>query len=351
MEEKFSKRTILIVDDSPDNIDILRSILHKEYRVIVALNGATALKLTESMKLPDLILLDIMMPVMNGYELCQSLKYNIKTRNIPIIFVTAKEDVIDEAKGFELGAVDYITKPIRPAVVKARIRTHLALYDQSRVLEEKVYQRTAELKETRLEIIRKLGLASEYKDNETGMHIMRISYFCRLLGSGAGLNEEENELLFQAAPMHDVGKIGIPDRILLKHGKLDAEEWEIIKEHTVIGANIMGNHNSDLLKTAHSIALTHHEKWDGTGYPQGLSGNEIPLVGRIVALADVYDALTSKRPYKEAWPFDKTIAYIHENKSKHFDPNLTEIFLEKSSEILKISKEFSDNQLTAVDMV
>ena len=203
-------------------------------------------------------------------------------------------------------------------------------------------QRTAELNDTRIEIIRKLGLASEYKDNETGMHVVRISYFCRVIGLAAGIDEAENELLFQTSPMHDVGKLGIQDRIILKPGKLNREEWEIMKNHTVIGANIMGDHNSELLKTARTIALTHHEKWDGSGYPQGLSGTTIPLVGRIVALADVFDALTSERPYKKAWSFDKTINFIKENKAKHFDPGLTEVFLDNSNEILKISQEFAD---------
>jgi len=341
MEMYQSNYTILVVDDSPENIDILRSILQEDYCVKIALNGSKALELTESLSPPDLILLDIMMPGMDGYEVCRCLKANPRTVKIPVIFVTSKEDMIDEEMGFELGAVDYITKPVSPPIVKARIRTHLALYDQSRVLEEKVQKRTEELNETRLEIIRKLGLASEYKDNETGMHILRISHFSRLIGSALNLGGEENEILFQASPMHDVGKIGIPDHIILKQGRLNAEEWKIMKNHTIIGAKIMGSHNSKLLKTASTIAQTHHEKWDGTGYLRGLSGSEIPLVGRIVALADVFDALSHERPYKKAWSFKKTLNYIKENQGKHFDPLLTNIFLDKSNEIIEIAREFS----------
>ncbi len=339
---KLSKQTILIADDSPENIDILRNILVKDYRLKVASNGAVALRIMESPDTPDLCLLDINMPEMNGYEVCSHLKSNIRTRSIPVMFVTAMDDVLDETRGFELGAVDYIIKPVRPLIVLARVRAHLALADQNRELEKKVRLRTAELNETRLEIIHKLGVASEYRDNETGMHIVRMSHFCRILGIAAGLTEDENELLYQAAPMHDIGKIGIPDMALLKPGKLDQKEWEVMKSHTTIGENIIGNHPSDLLRTARTVVSSHHEKWDGSGYPRGLSGMTIPKVGRIAALADVFDALTSVRPYKEAWSFDRAFSFINQHKGKDFDPDLTEVFLSKSDEIIGISQRFSD---------
>jgi len=218
---------------------------------------------------PDLILLDIMMPGMDGYEVCQKLKDNVSTRSIPVIFVTAMGEVEDETKGFELGAVDYITKPISPPIVKARTRTHLALYDQNRVLEEKVRQRTAELNATRLEIIRHLGRAAEFKDNETGLHVVRMSNYCKLIAEAAGFNEEHADLLLNAAPMHDIGKIGIPDNILQKPGKLTDEEWELMRQHTTMGEEILGGMISELLNMARVIAHSHHEKWNGQGYPEG----------------------------------------------------------------------------------
>ena len=335
---KMEKQIILIVDDVPANIDVLSEILRPTYQIKIAINGAMALKIAMAPSPPDLILLDIMMPGMSGYEVCEKLKDNLKTRNIPVIFVSAMDEVENETKGFELGAVDYITKPVSPAIVQARVKTHLNLFDQNRALENKVRERTAEIDDTRLRIIHCLGAASEYRDEETGNHIFRMSNYSRVIALAFGLGMEEANLLLQAAPMHDVGKIGIPDRILLKPGKLDPEEWEIMKTHTTVGAQIIGEHPSELLKIARQVALSHHEKWDGTGYPYGLSGEDIPLSSRIVMIADVFDALTSERPYKKAWSVADAIAEIEQGSGRHFDPKLVVAFTEALPQILNIKK-------------
>lgn len=279
----MEKATVLVVDDTPENIDILVGILGDEYKVKVAIDGPKALAIAGK-SAPDIILLDVMMPGMNGYEVCKRLKQEPLTAHIPVIFVTALTDVADETQGFELGAVDYITKPVSAPVVKARVKTHLSLYDQKRLLEQEVKARTRELEVTRLEIIRRLGRAAEYKDNETGMHVIRMSHYARLLAREAGMSEHFCELIYNASPMHDIGKIGTPDAILKKPAKLDDEEWREMQRHAEIGAEIIGEHPDPMLEMARRIALTHHEKWDGSGYPKGLSGEEIPIEGRIVAI-------------------------------------------------------------------
>ncbi len=340
--EKFEKATILVVDDTVENIDVLTGILHDEYRVKAALNGQSALKIAQGDDKPDLILLDVVMPDMNGFELCKVLKSNPLTSMIPIIFVTAKAEVADERIGFELGAVDYITKPISPPIVLTRVKTQLHLYDQARHLEKLVQQRTAELNETRVEIIRRLGRAAEFKDNETGMHVIRMSWFCRFLAEKIGQDDDWCELLYNAAPMHDVGKIGIPDKILLKPGKLNAQEWEIMKKHTEYGVHIIGDHRSALMQLAKEVAMYHHEKYNGQGYPKGLSGEDIPLSARIVAICDVYDALTSTRPYKRAWTEQEAIQYLIDESGQHFDPHLVRAFLECIPQVREIQQLYID---------
>lgn len=344
MDESVSKQTILVVDDSPENIDILNHILKKDYQVHVAINGEKALAIARSDNQPDLILLDIMMPEMDGYQVCEQLKSDYSTRHIPVIFVTARGAIVDETHGFELGAVDYITKPISPPIVKARVKTQLAMHDQNRELANQVRERTKELDDTRLEIIRRLGLAAEYKDNETGMHVIRMSYYSRLIGAAIGMDIEDCENLLNAAPMHDLGKIGIPDHILLKPGKLDAEEWKLMKKHAEYGSRIIGEHDSELLQLAGTIALTHHEKWNGQGYPQGLKGVDIPLVGRICAIADVFDALTTERPYKKAWPVEKAIDLIKDERGEHFDPELANAFLEVMPDVLTVKEKYAETE-------
>ncbi len=320
---------LLLVDDEPTNLQVLRQVLQDDYRLFFAKDGDKALELA-ARECPDLILLDVMMPGMTGYEVCSRLKQSEATAAIPVIFVTALVDVDDEARGFEVGAVDYITKPISPPIVRARVRTHLSLV------------RVDELKATRLQIVQRLGLAAEYKDNETGLHVIRMSHYSRVLALAAGFSEQAADDLLNAAPMHDVGKIGIPDAILQKNGKLDDAEWQVMRSHAQIGADIIGEHPSGLLQMARSIALTHHEKWDGTGYPNGLKGEDIPLTGRIVAIADVFDALTSVRPYKAAWSVEEALELLRRESGKHFDPQLVELFLGCMPEVLAIKARWAE---------
>ncbi len=340
MDEVDKKQSILVVDDTSENIDLLVGILENEYNVKVAINGERALKVANAAERPDLILLDVMMPGMDGFEVCRRLKDNPYTRYIPVIFLTAMQDAESERKGFEVGAVDFVTKPINPPTVLARIKTHLNLYNQNQTLEEMVYQRTAELRETRLEVIKYLGKAAEFKDNDTGMHVVRMSLYVKVIAAQMGLEKREVELIYQASPMHDVGKIGIPDYILKKTGKLDEDEWEIMRKHTVYGYDIFEQPSSQLLKTAKLIALTHHEKWDGTGYPNGIKGEEIPLAGRIAAIADVYDALVSERPYKNKWTHEDAVEEIKRQSGVHFDPRIVDVFLACSETILQIKNQY-----------
>jgi cyclic di-GMP phosphodiesterase len=334
--------TVLVVDDTPENIDLLVEILKDDYKVKAARNGAQGLKIARLPSAPDLILLDIMMPDIDGLEVARQLKEDPTTCEIPIIFVTAKISTEDEIQGFKLGAVDYITKPISPPVVLARVRTHIALHDQNRELARQVREQTRTISDTRLKIIQRLGRAAEYKDDNTGMHVIRMSHYARVLGLAAGMGEAMADMLLDAAPMHDIGKIGIPDRILQKEGPLDAQEQSIMQTHTEMGTRIIGDDNSELLKMARQVAATHHEFWDGKGYPKGLAGEEIPLVGRIVAIADVFDALTSRRPYKPAWSVEDSIAHLQAQSGKQFDPRLVPLFVENLEQIRELMAQFTD---------
>lgn len=330
LEPHDTRATILLVDDESTNLQVLRHTLQAEHRLLFAKDGPTALSLVVKDR-PDLILLDVMMPGVSGYEVCRTLKQDPATRTIPIIFVTALNDPDDERKGLELGAVDYIAKPFSPPIIQARVRTHLSLVQAD------------EVRQTRLQIIRCLGAAAEYRDNETGLHIVRMSHYAWRLSKEIGYCDEAADELLHAAPMHDVGKIGIPDRILLKPGKLDADEWAIMRTHPAIGAHILGDHPSGLLKLAATIALRHHEKWDGTGYPDGLVGEDIPLAARIVTLVDVFDALTSVRPYKRAWPVDESMDFIREQSGRHFDPRLVVAFERCLPDILVFKERWADD--------
>ena len=320
---------ILAVDDEASNLQLLRQILQDHYRLLFAKDGTRALELVRQ-ESPDLILLDVMMPGMSGYEVCAALKADPATAAIPVVFVTALTDTADELEGFNAGAVDYITKPVSPPIVRARVRIHLSLV------------RMEELRATRLEIVQRLGLAAEYKDNETGLHVIRMSHFSRIIGIAAGLSDAEADDLLHAAPMHDVGKIGIPDRILQKPGPLDPDEWAIMQSHVTIGAEIIGEHEGGMLALARQIALTHHEKYDGTGYPNKLRGDQIPLVGRIVAIADVFDALTSKRPYKKAWSEDEALTFLREQRGRHFDPALVDLFLGQMEAVRAVQERWAE---------
>lgn len=320
---------ILLVDDEPTNLRVLRTVLNDLYRLLFAKNGQEALQLAAEHQ-PDLILLDVMMPGMTGFEVCTRLKANSQTQLIPVIFVTALRDEIDETQGFDVGAVDYITKPITPAVVRARVKTHLSLVQAE------------ELKKTRLQVIQRLGRAAEYRDNETGLHILRMSHFSQVIALAYGLSAKRAEDLLHAAPMHDIGKIGIRDDILLKPGKLTEAEFKEMQRHPLIGAEILGDADSHLLKLAQQVALYHHEKWDGSGYPHGLKGEEIPLEARIVALCDVFDALTSTRPYKSAWSIEDTMAHLQAQKGRHFDPQLVDLLEQELPKILEIKARWAE---------
>jgi putative two-component system response regulator len=329
MDFSAERSRILVVDDEPANLKVMREVLAKTYRMSFAKSGDAALALIEK-ELPKLILLDIMMPNMNGFDVCKAVKSNPATAHIPIIFVTALGDESDEFKGFELGAVDYITKPISPAIVRARVKTQLSLVQAE------------QLKQAHVDLVERLGRAAEYKDTDTGEHIVRMSQYSKILALALGVPELHAEQLRQAAPMHDIGKIGIPDAILLKPGSLTFEEFEQMKQHTVIGAQILSNSSSPLLQLAHKLAIEHHEKWDGTGYPNGLKGEEISIEGRIVAIADVFDALTSKRPYKDAWGVQETVEHIRKQSGKHFDPLLVDLFIDNIDKIVEIKNSNSE---------
>ncbi|MCG6152444.1 HD domain-containing phosphohydrolase [Leptospira bandrabouensis] len=324
-----TKPKVLVVDDEPANLQILNDILQNDYTLFFAKDGEKGIELAIS-QLPDIILLDVMMPKMTGHEVCKILKSNEKTKFIPVIFVTALTEVGDEEKGFQLGAVDYIIKPVSPPIVKVRVKNHLSLVDVN------------EVKATRLQIVQRLGMASEYKDNETGMHVIRMSHYSQTLALAHGYSNEAAEEILNAAPMHDVGKIGIPDYIIQKPGKLTPEEWEIMKRHPEIGAEIIGDHHSSLLKLARSIAITHHEKFDGSGYPYQLKGEQIPLEGRIIAIADVFDALTTVRPYKKAWEVVDAVDFLKKESGSHFDPDLVQKFISVLPKILEIKNQWPE---------
>ncbi|MBF0290283.1 MAG: two-component system response regulator [SAR324 cluster bacterium] len=349
-QEQTTTKTILVVDDTSENLDVMKGILSPYYRVQIATNGRFALRVAMSRARPDLILMDIMMPEMDGYEACRHLKEDNRTRDIPILFVTAKSEVEDEAKGFELGAADYLVKPVSPPIVLARVKTHLAMTDQRKLLADQVAERTEqlnirnlELEKTRIEVINQLGRAAEFRDNETGMHITRMSKFSYLLALKSGLSEPEADLIMHAAPMHDIGKIGIPDQILLKPGKLTNEEFDIIKGHPEMGFKIIGEQESEVLSLGGQIAHTHHEKWNGSGYPRGLKGEEIPLASRIAAISDVFDALTSVRPYKKGWSVEDAMDLISREAGEHFDPKLAPLFVSMKPEIIEVMEKYQDD--------
>ncbi len=322
-------KKILIVDDEPNNLQVLRAILKDHYSLIFAPNGEKALEAAIKHQ-PDLVLLDIMMPGMNGYEVCQHLKKNNNTESIPVIFVTAMSEVEDEAQGFDVGAVDYIQKPVSGPIVLRRVQTHLSLV------------RAKELEESQLEAIYMLGEAGHYNDNDTGVHIWRMSAYCHALAKAAEWSDKQAERLQLAAPMHDTGKMGIPDAILKAPRKLTEEEWEIMKTHAAIGAEILGKSRTPIFKLAAEIAHYHHEKWDGSGYPCGLVGNEIPESARIVAVADVFDALTMVRPYKSAWSVEDALAELNRISGSHLDPRLVDLFELILPDIMIIKEEWGN---------
>lgn len=350
--------SILIVDDKPENVSLLEMMLSfAGYTNVQSTTDPREVKGLYEANDFDIILLDIRMPHMTGFQVMAQLSEIVKGDYLPILVLTAQNDMETRLKALEAGARDFVSKPFHKTEVLNRIHNMLevrALHNermrQNEILELRVSERTtelrernAELEETRLEIVRRLGRAGEYRDNETGMHVLRMSKSCHLMALAAGLDENHAKLILHASPMHDVGKIGIPDGILLKPGKLDAEEWETMKTHSEIGADIIGDHDHDLMSTARIIALTHHEKWDGSGYPHGVSGEDIPIEGRIAAICDVFDALTSDRPYKKAWAVENAVNLINEESGRHFDPALVLLFNDLLPEILEIRDQYADD--------
>jgi cyclic di-GMP phosphodiesterase len=346
---------ILLVDDNTTNLQLLHETLDGQgYKLLIAKNGKTALAIAAKAR-PSLILLDIMMPEMDGYEVCRRLKSDESTSQIPIIFITALVDEEDEAKGLSMGAVDYLTKPINPELVRARVRNHLELKLYQDHLENLVKERTRRLALTQAVTIESLATLAEYRDPETGGHIKRTQNYVKALAVHLKdhpryrdeLNDDIIELLYLSAPLHDLGKVGVPDHILLKAGKLTDDEFEEMKQHTVYGHDALLITEQKLgedtfLSYAREIAYTHQEKWDGSGYPLGLKGEEIPLSGRLMALADVYDALISKRVYKPPFPHEKAVQIIVEGRDQHFDPDLVDAFVELQERFRNIALTFAD---------
>ena len=339
---------IVVLDDEPANVSLLVQLLREGgHEDVHGLNDPRQLMALLDRHPIDLLLLDLNMPYLDGYQVIEQVQ---SLEHPPCVLVlTAHVDRENRLRALESGARDFVPKPFDAAELLARVRnlvemrhSQSSLRRQNQSLEGHVQERTRELHDTRLDIIRRLGRAAEFRDNETGLHIIRMSKISQIVGRAVGMSEAEAELLLNASPMHDIGKIGIPDRILLKPGKLDSDEWRIMQTHARIGADLLDGHDAPLLTMARDIALTHHEKWDGSGYPDGRRDEEIPLVGRIVALADVFDALTSARPYKPAWPADKALAYIREQRGIQFDPQLTDLFMGCLDEIGEVSRQFAE---------
>jgi len=393
MSQSAIKHTILVVDDVPENLDVLGDLLQPQYRVRVATSGKRALEVARSQPSPDMILLDVMMPEMDGYAVIKVLRDNAATRDIPVIFVTAMDADEDEERGLGLGAVDYITKPIRPAIVLARVNAHMELKqardwlkNQNRFLEDEIARRMRDNQLMQDVSIRALASLAEARDMETGQHIRRTQAYVEVLTTHLRLHprfitflsDTMAQMVVKAAPLHDIGKVGIPDSILLKPGRLSVEEFEIMKTHSAVGGDaidmamrdvlseaefeILRNHGYiggnapdsagvefesatlSFLAVAKEIAMWHHEKWDGTGYPDGLNGDDIPIPARLMALADVFDALSSRRIYKEPMPFDAAVRLIIEGSGKHFDPDIVDAFIANKEMFLEILQRHADTE-------
>jgi putative two-component system response regulator len=364
LQQLIEPPTVLVVDDAPENLMVLSQALTDQYRVKAARDGMGALQIAATAPAPDLILLDIVMPGLDGFEVCRRLKSDPATAGIPVIFLTARTDAEDEQRGFELGAVDYISKPISPPVVRARVKTHLQLKasadflkNQNQFLEQEVARRTHEVRAIQDVAVLAVASLAETRDNETGNHIRRTQFYVRSLATHlqnhprfrSELDEGTIDLLFKSAPLHDIGKVGIPDRILLKPGRLTPEEFEIMKTHTTLGLDSIAQAEQRLgssvafLRCAKEIALSHQEKWDGSGYPERRRGDDIPLSARLMAVADVYDALISRRVYKPPFSQEKSIAILREGRGSHFDPDILDAFLARTDEFRAIAERFADH--------
>ncbi|HEY0200419.1 MAG TPA: two-component system response regulator [Burkholderiaceae bacterium] len=358
--------TVLAVDDKPDNLAFISSLLSEHYRVVISDNGPQALRIANSSQPPDLILLDVAMPGMDGYEVCRQLKAQTSTRGIPVIFLAIDTLVEDEQRGLALGAADYITPPVHPAILHARVQTHLSikasndfLLDKISYLERTLAQRTAELRDIQDATVLAMGALTEMHDTETGQHTRRTQLYVRALAEKLRRhprfcsvldNDQMIDMLYKSAPLHDIGKIGIPDNILLKPGKLTVEEFEIMKTHTTLGRNAIEKIERrigmqlDFLAVAKEIAYGHQEKWDGSGYPQGLAGEAIPISARLMALADMYDALIYRRVYKPAFPHEQACATISKGRGTHFDPAVVDAFIDIAEEFHTIALHNADEE-------
>jgi putative two-component system response regulator len=351
------KSRVLIVDDAPENIRILAESLKTAYAIMFARNGESALNLANSSPMPDIILLDVIMPGLSGYEVCKQLKDNPATAGIPVIFITSQSDEDDEARGLELGAVDYISKPFRSSLVMTRVTNQLELKKHRDMLDDLVRERTKEIVQIKEVTIIAMATLAEWRDPETGGHIKRTQNYVRALAKkmatlerySAQLDRDTIDLLYQSAPLHDIGKVSTPDAVLLKAGRLTPDEFEIMRQHTTRGGDALANIERNLgknsfLRIAREIAYGHHEHWDGNGYPQGINGADIPLPARIMALADIYDALVSKRVYKPAMSHEQAVTIICEGRGTHLDPDVVDAFLAVQSEFINICEQFKDTE-------
>ncbi len=349
MDDCPKKETILIVDDESANIKALAGVLGDQYRILAATSGELAMNLIfDKASELDLILMDVLMPGLSGYDVTARLRAYPETSGIPVIFITARTNPDEEAQGLDMGAVDYIGKPFHPVIVKARVRTQLELKKHKDHLDDLVAHRTRELYDTRKDIVMRLAKAAETRDTETGMHILRLSHLCALLGRACGMAPFQADNFATASLMHDIGKIGIPDAILLKPGRHTPQERQVMETHTTLGGEILAGGENEFLVMGREIALTHHERWDGNGYPKGLRGEEITLEGRITSVCDVFDALTSERPYKKAWSIEDACNFLQDNSGGMFEPRLVELFIENLDRVLEILEEFKDAQEEAV---
>lgn len=348
-EKKIKEAKILIVDDQPANVTLIEKMLDIDgYINVISTTDPTQVESMYMEQNSDLVLLDLNMPVMDGYQVLSKIR-EVDPDYPPIIVLTAQSDRESRIKALDLGARDFLAKPFDRVELMTRIRNMLevrimtkAIKNQNKILDGMVKERTKELVDTRLEVIRRLGRAAEYRDDMTGFHIIRMSRYSQLLAIAAGMSEKEAEMLLNASPMHDIGKIGIPDNVLMKPGKLDPEEWAIMKTHVDIGVEILSGSSSSLMEMAAEVAQNHHEKWDGSGYPHALSGDNIPFTGRVVAIADVFDALTTERPYKDAWPVEEAVEYLKDQSGKHFEPKLVDHFINILPDILQVRSQYAE---------
>lgn len=348
--EHLLQSKLLVVDDNPANVDLLEMVLSfAGFMDVDTTTDPTKVVAMQHEKHYDLLLSDLRMPVLDGFGLLEQLRAEYCTATLPVLVITAQTDSESRLRALELGATDFLTKPFDQAEVLNRVVNMLTtrhLYklqvDANAVLEHKVQERTQELHDITSYVITSLGRAAEFRDNETGLHVVRMSYYCALMARALGRDEKYVETLRQASTMHDVGKIGIPDGILLKPGRLTPDEFLIMQDHAAIGGQILGEHSSEMLAMARMIALTHHEKWDGSGYPAKLVGEDIPIEGRIVAICDVFDALTSERPYKKAWSVDDAIDHLRKSAGNHFDPSLVETFCSILDQVLEFKERYGE---------